>query len=185
MNVKSTILGIFGAAVITMSMIGGASAGNTTTADVSVKVGQPDNGVLSASITGGAFDAVKYRAGNGSQDSRGKVVITATDTRGLGTGWTVTLQANGDFSDGAKSFSVNNFSLQPGSLQGADNANANGITAQAIGGITTSGQNVLVAQQGKGLGVFTNTIDGTIKVPDGTLVGDYKTTLTVAITAGQ
>jgi hypothetical protein len=184
MNLKSKVLGIFGAAMITMSMIGGASAA-TATADVSVRVGQPDNGILSASITGGAFQEVKYRAGSGFQNSAGKVIITATDTRGLGSGWTVTLRANGDFTDGSKSFSVNNFSLQPGSLQGADNANANGISAQAIGGLTTSSQNVLVAQQGKGLGVFTNTIDGTIKVPDGTLVGDYKTTLTVEITAGQ
>jgi len=185
MNLKSTVLGIFGAAVMTMSMIGGAGAA-TTQAEVSVKVGAPDNAVLAASITGGAFREVKYRAGNSSQNSDGTITITATDTRGLGTGWNVKLRANGDFvAEGNKSFSINTFSLQSGSVQGLNSANANGITAQAIGGVGTSSQTVLVAQQGSGMGEFTNTVNGTIKVPDGTLVGDYKTTLTVEITAGQ
>ncbi|CAN5642605.1 hypothetical protein BH09CHL1_BH09CHL1_00860 [soil metagenome] len=182
MNFKSKFVGIVGAAFMTVGMIGGAYA--ETTADVNVKVGAPSNATLAASITGGRFADVTYRAGNSFQNSNGNIVVTATDTRGVGSGWTVTLSSNGDFKDGNKGFAVSNFSLQSGSVQGRDNANANGITPAAVGAVGGS-QSVMVASSGSGMGVFDDTVQGTIKVPDGTLVGDYKTTLTVAITAGN
>lgn len=183
MNIKSKVFGIVGAALISLSLIGGAAA--NTTADVNVEV-TSSGGTLSASITGANFSAVPYRAGNGSQNSTGKVTVVATDTRGVGSGWTVTIQSNGDFKTNAgdRSFAVNNFSLQSGSTQGKDNANVNNIQCQAVA-ISTSPQTIMTAQRGYGLGTFENTINATIAVPDNTLVGTYKTTLTVSITASN
>lgn len=183
MQFKTKFVGIVGAALMTVGAFGGAYA-DSTTADVNVKVGSPSNATLAASITGGRFADVTYRAGNSSQNSNGTIVVTATDTRGTGSGWTVSLSAGGDFASGDKSFAVNNFSLQSGSVQGRDNANANGITPAAVTSVGGS-QAVMVAAKNSGLGVFDDTIQGTIKVPDGTLVGDYKTTLTVSIVAGN
>lgn len=183
MELKTKIVGIVGAALMTVGAFGGAYA-DSTTADVNVKVGAPSNAVLAASITGGRFSDVSYRAGNSFQNASGQIVVTATDTRGTGTGWTVSLSSNGDFTSADNSFSVSNLSLQSGSVQGRDNASVNGITPQAITSAGSS-QAVMVAAKKSGLGVFDDTIQGTIKVPDGTLVGDYKTTLTVSIVAGN
>lgn len=71
------------------------------------------------------------------------------------------------------------------SVRGEDDANAIGITPLAIGNVSSDAQSVMVVGRSRGLGVFDDTINGTIKVPDGTLAGDYKTTLTVAIVAVQ
>lgn len=182
MNFKSKMVGVFGAAIMTFGMLASASAAGTT-ADVNVKVSQPDGAVIAASITGGRFSEVKYRAGNDGQNATGTIVVTATDTRGAGTGWTVSLAGGGDFKDGDKSFALGAFSLQPGSIVGQGSANANGITPSAVGSVSTTQQTLMVAAKNKGLGVFDSTINGTIKVPDNTLVGDYKTTLTVSIVA--
>lgn len=183
MQFKTKFVGIVGAALMTVGAFGGAYA-ESTTADVNVKVGSPANATLAASITGGRFADVTYRAGNSFQNSNGTIVVTATDTRGVGSGWTVSLSSGSDFTSGSQSFSVNNLSLQSGSVQGRDNANANGITPAAITAVGNS-QAVMVASKNNGLGVFDDTIQGTVKVPDGTLVGDYKTTLTVSIVAGN
>jgi hypothetical protein len=185
MNLKSKVFGIVGAALISLSMVGAVGA---QTADVTVKVGAPDNAVLSASITAGTFQEVKYRPGSSFQNSDGQVTVTATDTRGVGSGWTVTIAAKGDFqdtTDSSRTFSVSNFSLQSGSMQGLSSASVNGITPAAVSAVSTSNQAIMTTKKGSGMGSFTDTINATIKVPDGTLVGSYKTTLTVTITASN
>lgn len=80
---------------------------------------------------------------------------------------------------------LTNFSLQAGSVLGKDNANAIGIPPLAIGNVSSGAQSVMVAARSRSSGVFEDTINGTIKVPDGTLAGDYKTNLTVAIVAAR
>ena len=184
MNVKNQIISIFGAAVLAVTAVSGVAAQNET-ADVNVRVSAPANASISATITGGRFSDVAYRTGNSEQNATGSIVITATDTRGVGSGWTVSLSGNGPFTTGDSSFALDKFGLPAGSVQGKDKANGKGITAQALGSVSTTPQTVMVAQRKSGMGVFDDTINGTIKVPDGTLVGDYKTTLTVAITASN
>jgi len=98
------------------------------------------------------------------------IVVTATDTRGVGSGWTLSLAADGDFRDAHDSFPLTNFSLQAGSVQGKDNAI--GITPFAIGNVSCGAQSVMVLARSRGLGVFDDTINGTIKVPDGTFAAD-------------
>jgi hypothetical protein len=186
MNITSKVLGFVGASVIALSMITSASAG--TTADVSVKVSAPDNATIAASITSGTISEVKYRAGSSFQNSTGAITVTATDTRGIGSGWTVTLAANGDFkdsTDSTRSCSVSNFPLQADTTQGKDSASVNGLSGSAVSTVSTSNQTILSATKGNGLGVFDSTMNATIRIPDNTLVGTYKTTLTVSITASN
>lgn len=187
MKIKSTLLGIVGAALITTTMLSGASAANS--ADVSVRVSAPDNGVLSASITGARFQEVKYRAGDSFQNSVGDFVVTATDTRGVGSGWVVTIAGKGDFTDqngSGNAIKLSALSLQAGTVQGADAySKVNGIATGAVAAMSQSEQAIMKAEKGAGVGTFTNGIKGTIAVPDGTLVGTYQTTLTVTIAASN
>lgn len=77
-----------------MTFIAVAGVSADATADVNVKVSQPDNRVVSASITGGRFQDVKYRAGTSKQNSTAVIVVTATDTRGVGSARTLSLSAD-------------------------------------------------------------------------------------------
>jgi hypothetical protein len=183
-NLKSTVTAFAAAALVTLSATTGAFAGDS--ADVSVRVSTPSNATISASIESGSFQEVQYRTGNASQNSNGTLTVYATDTRGTGSGWTVSLKGSGPFTSAeGNSFALDKFGLQAGSVQGVSGENVNGITPQAIGGVSTNAQTIMVAQQKTGLGQFKDTINATVQVPDGTLVGQYKTTLTVAIVAGQ
>lgn len=185
MSLKTTVTAFAAAALVTLSAATGAFAAGDS-ADVSVRVSTPANATLAASIESGSFQDVQYRTGTSFQNSNGTIAVYATDTRGVGSGWTVSLKGSGAFTSAENNtFSLDKFSLQSGSVQGVNGENVNGIAPQAIGGVSTNAQTVMVAQQKAGLGQFRDTINAVVQVPDGTLVGQYKTTLTVSIVAGQ
>ncbi|MGC4106839.1 MAG: WxL domain-containing protein [Thermomicrobiales bacterium] len=185
MNLKTAFVSVAAAALVTLSATSGAFAASDS-AEVSVRVSTPGNATLSAAIDSGSFQEVQYRAGNSFQNSNGSLTVYATDTRGVGSGWTVSLKGSGPFTSAENNtFALDKFSLQSGSVQGISGENVNGIAPQAIGGVSTSAQTIMVAQPKSGTGQFRDLINAVVQVPDGTLVGQYKTTLTVAIVAGQ
>ncbi|MGC4190275.1 MAG: WxL domain-containing protein [Thermomicrobiales bacterium] len=172
---------------VTFSAVSGAYAADS--ADVTVKVSAPQGAVLSASITAGGFSDVECSV---TQDkvSSGTLSVVANDPRGEGSGWNVTFKTGDKFtdtSDGSRSFSANAFKITNQSLTPGQNSSADGVSTQTpgAGSTATSPQKIMLAQQKSGMGSYTDTINADVTVPKGTLVGQYKTTVTVSITAGQ
>ena len=185
MSLKTTVTAFAAAALVTLSAATGAFAAGDS-ADVTVKVSSPSNAALSASIESGSFQEVQYRAGNSFQNSNGSLTVYANDPRGTGSGWTVSLKGSGAFTSAENNtFPLEKFSLQTGSVQGVSGETINGISSREVNSLSTNPQAIMVAQQKAGLGQFKDTISAVVQVPDGTLVGQYKTTLTVSIVAGQ
>jgi len=189
MTLKSKVVGVFAAALVTISAVSGAAAADSASADVTVKVSAPSGAVLSASITAGQFSDVEYSITD-DKTSTGTLTVLASDPRGVGTGWNVTLKTGDKFtdaSDGSKSFSGNAFKITSQSITPAQGASAQGVNVQTPGAGSTanSAQKIIVAQQRSGMGSYTDAIGAEVTVPKGTLAGNYKTTVTVSITAGQ
>jgi len=180
MSFKSKFVGVFGAAILTVSAVAGVAA-QSASAPVSVQVngsGQPLSVALENTQS---FQAVSYNA-DAAQSTTGKFKITVSDPRGTGEGWNVKISANDDFrADGDKSFPLsNNLTMTDGSLEG----NAKGVTKSAVT-MTAAQQTILSAQTRSGMGnVAYKDINTTVNVPAGTLSGTYKTTLNVQIASG-
>ena len=188
------------AAILLVASIATVAAGASETAEITVKVVAPKHAALSVAIGGASFSEVAYRApsgagdgggdGRGAQDSVGTLTLYAEDTRGVGTGWTVSVAASGPFvsvSDGVTDvIGLDHLSLEAGQVAGLNGEPIVGISSSSAGSMSApSPQAVLVAQPRTGMGQFHGSIGARISVPDGTLAGAYRTTLTVTIVAGQ
>jgi hypothetical protein len=122
-----------------------------------------------------------------AQTSKGTLNVKIEDSRGTNGGWNVTLQA-GEFSPGS------GLTAPAISSKGFVFVNGGGVTASAgkTDNIQTGGQNapldtakrVVYAPQGFGTGIFTQSLNVSLDIPAGQLVGEYQSDITVNITSG-
>jgi hypothetical protein len=186
MNFRSKLVAVAGSALILASSLtfGVASAADNDTATASVKVTTNASNVLSVVIENGSFGSVVYDFAD--QDTKGTLDVTVTDLRGTAPGWNVNLSAS-DFATGdasPKTFGIGNLSLAPGAASATTKfSTTNGITPSGAIQVSSAPQPILTASAGSGDGEFTSTLAGTLKVPGGTLVGDYAAEVTVSIDA--
>jgi hypothetical protein len=160
--------------------------GDTDAADVAIDVNPTGSGTLSVLVSETtAFNDVTYDLTT-IQNSSGVLKVTATDDRGTALGWSVSIGAT-DFIKSDQSVGVDigigNLVLTP---QTPTRVVGVGTTPTA-----TTVQNPVVetpntaqlwhAAKDEGDGQFELPLNGTLKVPAGTLVDTYTSTVTVSI----
>lgn len=118
-----------------------------------------------------------------TQTATASAIVKVEDNTGSGSGWNVTLQGVDFERDASTKIAIGNLSLAAGTPASTAGQATTGITAPAIT-VGTGPAKIASAPALSGMGHYTITYPGTLTVPGGTLVGDYKSTLTVSITAG-
>ena len=121
-------------------------------------------------------------------------MVTVDDMRGTAAGWSVTL-SGGDFipnpltsSPNAAPFDIENLSLDAQDPEIASDvsqpaANLTGQSASDLSQVTNVAQTIWTASNGNGEGKFNLDLVGDLKIPGGTLVGNYSSTVTVTLGA--
>lgn len=164
---------------IMLASPGSLSAATEGTASVRVT----SDGTLSVSIDDAAFEDVPYSFDETSTEST--VVVKVEDNRGTGAGWKISLHGSDFVNDDGASFDISNLALTAGTATTTAGQDVSGITTS---GVTVSGDSsevvIASAQQSAGMGHYTIEYPATLHVPGGTLVGDYKSTLTVDVATG-
>lgn len=162
-----------------------AAAANQPNA--SVEVGAKPGSGLTASI--GAADFGRIDHSLDSQTIQGKsLVVNISDTRGTGEGWSVTIAGTDFKRQDGKSFGIDNLSLQTPqvtTLKGQEYTK-HAFQVNGVPMVQSNGQNskIASAQSNTGIGEYKLTHPATLTVPGGTLIGSYKSTLTVSIVSG-
>lgn len=172
------------ALTLAVGMAGGALAATENDSDVTVNIFS--HGVLAVHIDGNDFEGYPYQLED--QDTEPiDIVIYASDERGTAAGWHVTLSGE-DFVDEDKLpkefFAIENLSVAHGDVETTSSTgqpSEDPPAAYNLLAVETDPQTVLTADPGSGAGKYTNTRGATLTIPAGTLVGDYKATLTVTI----
>ena len=182
--------GIVTAAAALLIVAGGAAstvdAAESGTGNASVQITAGSSSVMSVEVTSANFGTSEYSYAETSKTA--KVTITATDNRGTGLGWHVNLSGTDFAGNNGKSFDVGNLALAADALNGVAsggyNPSVDGITKNGAAPVKSSPTSILSAQASKGIGQFKYDMNGTLKIPAGTLVGTYTSVLTVAIVSG-
>jgi hypothetical protein len=146
-----------------------------------------DDNFLAVSVTSVNFDAWPY-----SFSDRlvfGDLSVEVTDTRGTAEGWNVLLSAT-EFKrlDELYTFGIDNLSLIADLVTdqeyGGEVADASCIDATSASPVDGTGQPILSAGVDCGMGQSVLEMNGTLKIPGGTLAGTYQSIVTVAIASG-
>ncbi len=182
----------------TLFVHGRDAAGNWgATASVALNVTAPPAGAETASISiaGGSlalgtnpidFGAIALTGIDQTVDTAPAPPWWATDARGTGSGWNITISST-DFSEtGGGLITVDNFKMQ---LLGASIVTVSGnapptsqVTSyQPLGGAAAK---LLSAGAGTGMGTYDFTPDARLIVPAETVPGDYQAFMTVSINSG-
>lgn len=183
------LISLFVTGLMALTMIAGVAAQDTNDALVCVApLTGDDAGSINVAIAEADFGTVPYNP-TAAETSESDVVVTVTDDRGVVGGWDVTISGTSfvtspstltfpstalDLSDSATATSpaTGSFATEGGPVPTTPDTNFTIITATNVGTSPTSGY------------VF-NFEESELTVPAGTLVGEYKSTLTVTLTAGE
>jgi hypothetical protein len=189
MNLRNRAIASIGAAALLASTVMGAvAADDGASADVNVKINKIENGTVSVSVAESALDPFNDLTYSfDAQTSEGDLVVGVLDERGTAGGWTVTLGAS-NFNGliATNSIGIDNLALVPGAVQTVDgNAADSSHTASSLAPVTVAQAGFWTAPQFEGDGAYQVNLDGTLQVPAGTLVDEYKSTVTVEITGAQ
>lgn len=193
MNTRSKFVAVVGSGLILASsvMTGFAAGNDTGDATVSITSNTTDN-VISVLISDGVFGSHAYSLGD--QDVSTAMTVTVDDMRGTEAGWTVKLKAT-DFnpdpltsSANAAAFDIENLTLTPGAPAVVDPvaqpaANTDGQDVNTLDPVLETDQALWTATNGNGAGEFDLVLDGDLTIPGGTLVGNYKSIVTVTLDA--
>lgn len=160
-----------------------------SSADVTVSVVPPVDGVLTASIAGAVFEDVAYvPEGAADQVAYGTVQLRVRDTTGLGAPWIVRARAQSDFANGDRgTVSASNLRLaRPDATAQRSLAPVPGnrpvpLEVPSLG--TGAAVPVAACPEGNCQGEFTLAFPAALRVPAGTLAGTYRTTLVVEVLA--
>lgn len=149
-----------------------------------------DAGVLTVAITNIDFGEHEYRLTD--HVASGNLTIYASDMRGTASGWTVTLAGTDLQSPENPGFpvSIGNLNSSAGSVDHIANPSGHPTDAPptplSAWPVTHAPATVLHAPVGTGAGFYENYRSGTyLTIPGGTLIGEYKSTLTVTISGKQ
>ena len=158
-------------------------AAETASDSENVDIVISSDGVLSVVVEESkVFPDVDYSFDEQVKD--GELTVTVTDLRGTAAGWTFNLRANGNF-EGANttdSFPVSGLELTFDSVTPiSGNSDTTGIVGSGIPGVSTTGQEIVDADQGYGNGEYDLLYLGALTIPGDTLVDTYTTTLIVEV----
>ncbi len=179
---RGTLIGLAGALVLSLATVVPALAGTVTQV---ITCGASNS--LSARIADLSLNAMNVSAT--AQESAGALTLTATETGCGAQGWNVTIQAASWTRQGGGA------TIPASALSLTQVANPAPLTGQGID--TTGGpklvnelgtldhsRKVLQANQGFGLGSYTQVLGVKLTVPAITPTGAYQTIVTTTITAG-
>lgn len=149
-----------------------------------------DGGTLSVAIINVDFGEHEYRLTDHTVN--GKLSIYASDMRGTAGGWTVTL-AGTDLNSSSYPtlpISIGNLYSPAGTVCHIGDPSGHPTDAPPVPVaswlISHSPVAVLSAVPGTGAGIYENSRAGTLlNIPGGTLIGEYKSTLTITISGEQ
>lgn len=168
------------------------SAVAQSTSEVMVSVLPPADGVLHASIEAASFGSVEYTPETAEdQVASGMIQLHVIDSTGLGSPWSVRVRADSDFinPDDQRTIASSNLRLAQPSLRLQKNASAlSGVQPIAVPVASLgTGRSTLLAHcpTGNCQGEFVLEFPSELRVPAGTLVGTYRTTLIVEVLAGD
>ena len=186
MNLRNRVIAGIGGTLILASSVLSASAAETASEPVAVKVNGIDGGTVSVQITESQqFSDVIYSLDQ-VVPSHGKLLVTVSDTRGSAKGWDVKLKAT-DFIKGddtvGEDIPVGQFSLTAGATNRTSGVGTTPTTTSNVAPVTSAPQPLWKANADQGDGVFTLELGGTLQVPAGTLVDTYTSTVTVDVAA--
>lgn len=149
-----------------------------------------DGGILSVAITNVDFGEHEYRLAD--HVANGHLTIYASDMRGTASGWTVTLAGEDlrSSENPAHPIPIGNVHSPEGTVDHIGYPSGHPTdslpTPHAAWPVSNAPATVLRASAGSGAGFYENHRPGTIlTIPGGTLIGDYKSTLTVTISGSQ
>lgn len=172
--------------------LGGVASAQSDTGDATVEVVPigDGGGILSASITNVDFGEHEYQLSD--HTAYGQLTIYTSDMRGTAGGWTVTLAGEDLRSSESPAFpiSIQNLLAPAGSVShlGSPSGHPTDVppVSHAAWPVTNAPTTVLSAAPGSGAGFYENHRAGTkLTIPGGTLIGEYKSTLTVTISGEQ
>jgi hypothetical protein len=185
MNLRNRVIAGLGATAILASTVLGAAAA-TDDANVSVSVKNEGGGTVTVEIEETrAFDDAQYSLTD-ADTVDGELTVTATDTRGTARGWNITLKAT-DFKRSKTTvgadIAIENLGLAPGAPDIVSGVGTTPLAVSPIGQVSSSAQQLWLANVNEGDGIFDVALEGTLNVPAGTLVDTYTSTVTADIVA--
>lgn len=189
MKLRNSILATAFATVLLAStaLTGLTQTEGSSTATVAIS-SDPNQNFLAVTITNASFGSKAYSFVD--QTAVGSLLVTATDSRGTATGWNVTLSAS-DFVSGPNTFDIHFLSLSAGTpnavLSGGTTGTMSGVNATSAAPVQETGTSttkILAAGAGSGSGQYSLPMAGSLTIPGGTLVGNYASTVSVAIVSG-
>lgn len=178
--------------ILSALALGGVTSAQSDTGEATVQIVpiENDGGILSVSITSVDFGEHEYRLAD--HTATGHLTIYASDMRGTASGWSVTLAGDDLQSAENPGFAIpiENVYAPTGTVAHMGSASGHPTdalpTALAAWPVTNAPAMVLVAAPGSGAGSYENHRAGTaLVIPGGTLIGEYKSTLTVTISGDQ
>lgn len=179
-------------AFVIMFALGGVASAQSDTGDATVEVVpiRDGGGILSVSVTNVDFGQHEYQLSD--HTAYGHLTIYASDMRGTAGGWTVTLSGDDLRSSEAPAspVSIQNLLAPAGSVSHLGSPSGHPTDVPPVSytawPVTSAATTVLSAAPGSGAGYYENHRAGTqLTIPGGTLIGEYKSTLTVTISGEQ
>jgi hypothetical protein len=182
--IRQTSAALAAAALLGAGLLSPVAADNSATQQITA----PTGGALSASIADFTFTALQYSASD--RNNAGVFNLTASDTRGTGAGWSVSVQS-GAFTAGGSPIQIPaaNLSITTANApavssgQPIDATGGPFVPSSGATGALSSPHTVVAAAQHFGNGTYTQALDVNLLVPGGTEIGTYTANLTVSVTA--
>jgi hypothetical protein len=169
-----------------VAAIGVASLGSVALAQDTVTQ-EITQGAFTASVADATLSTVAYS--NTAVTSNGVLTLTAEDSRGVGTGWTVTISSS-DFdyqgsSPLGEDIPVTGFQTTGFGTVSVVAGQADPLPTVGTGGTFSSAVTVLEAASGAGSGIYTAPINVSLDIPAESQAGTYVADLTVTIVDGN
>lgn len=190
MNLKTQILGIVGAAALSLALVAPTLAETATT---TVAAGTMAVTATNATLTGATFSFTANSTASTTGTGGSAMVLTIKDDRGTKAGWQVQLQQTAAYAFVDVTGASTTSSLVGSTTTGFLSATAPTVTAatgnpgQGTTGITssaatlsTTAQNVVVASLGNGAGYYDASTPLSVNVPAKTAAGNYNATVTAS-----
>jgi hypothetical protein len=183
-TIRRTTLAVVAAATLTAGAAGAVFAEDTATQEVT----KATDGQLAASIDDFIFEDLEFSFADQTND--GSLRLNVVDSRGLGSGWNVTV-ASGDFTIGGSPIVIpaDGFVIDeagtPQHVAGQPIVAAGPrVPAANSAGALSTDRNPIEADPHSGNGSYYQDLDVSLVVPGGTEAGVYQATLTVTISSG-
>lgn len=178
-TLSRTLLGLVGAAALTVSAVAPSLAANDVTQVIN------GGGNISASVASATLAPVTYS--DAQQSSAGTLNLSVSDPRGTAEGWYITLASSNFVYTGSSS--IGQPIPKAGFVLGTPGSPVyvSGQAIQPTGPVAASGgsldtaRKTITAAVGTGSGSYTQALPSTLVIPAFSQTGSYLATLTVTI----